>query len=62
MFDDIVDKIRHLVELDARGIEMARRSSDTHVKAELQVAASLRWLAGASYLCIEDTYILNILI
>ena len=56
VFDDLEEKIKHIVEPDCRGIEMARRSSETHVVAELMLAACLRWLAGGNYMCQEDNY------
>ena len=56
MFDDVVEKIKPIVEPGEYGITRARRSSGSHVPAELQLAASLRWLSGASYLCQEDNF------
>ena len=59
MFDEIVEKIRPLVEAGEFGKEQARRSSGSHVPAELQLAASLRWLAGAHHLCQQDNFSLS---
>ena len=56
MFDDLVEKIRSKVEPGAYGKEQARRSSGSYVKAELQLAASLRWLSGANHLCQQDNF------
>jgi hypothetical protein len=56
VFDDVVDEIKPIVEPGEYGITRARRSSGSHVPAELQLAASLRWLSGASYLCQEDNF------
>jgi len=53
-FSDLVRQIRPLVEPDEYGRAMAERFSGSHSPAELQLAASLRWLAGANYLCQED--------
>ena len=56
LFDDLVDRIKPIVEVDDRGKEMAERSSGSCVPAALQLAATLRWLAGANHLCQEDNY------
>ncbi len=59
MFDDPVELIRTEVEADTFGKEQAIRSSGSHVPAELQLAASLRWLAGAHHLCQQDIFSLS---
>ncbi len=41
-FDDLVEKIKPIVEVDKRGKEMAKRSSGSFVPAALQLAATLR--------------------
>jgi hypothetical protein len=56
MFDDIVEKIKPIVEADDFGKEKARLSSGYHVPADVQLADTLRWLSGASYLCQEDNF------
>jgi hypothetical protein len=56
VFDDLVEKIMHIVEPDCRGIDMARRSNETHVAAELMLAVSLRCLAAGNYMCQKDSY------
>jgi len=55
-FDDLVEKIKPLVEVDNRGKEMAERSSGSFVPTTLQLAATPRWLAGAHYAFQEDNY------
>jgi len=59
MFNDILEKIRPGVEAGEVGKEQARRSSGSHVPIELQLAASLRWLAGAHHLCQQDNFSLS---
>ena len=56
LFDDLVEKIKPIVEVGKRGKEMAKRSSGSFVPAALQLAATLRWLAGAHHACQEDNY------
>ena len=56
MFDDIVVKLRPIIEPGEFGKVQAKRSSGSYVKAELQLAASLRWLAGANHLCQQDNF------
>jgi hypothetical protein len=58
-FDDLVEKIKPIVEVNDRGKDMARRSSGSFVPAALQLAATLRWLAGAHHACQEDNYSLG---
>jgi hypothetical protein len=58
-FDDLVEKIKPIVEVGKRGKEMAKRSSGSFVPAALQLAATLRWLAGAHHACQEDNYSLG---
>ena len=58
MFDELVDKIKVLVEVDDRGKKMEERSSGSFAHATLQLAATLRWLAGANHMCQEDNNIL----
>mmetsp|Transcript_18188 Transcript_18188/g.50921 ORF Transcript_18188/g.50921 Transcript_18188/m.50921 type:complete len:120 (+) Transcript_18188:226-585(+) len=58
-FARLVVLIRNMVELDGVGVCTAERSSRSHIPAELQLAATLRWLAGASYMCQEDNYALG---
>ena len=55
-FFSLADAIRHVVEPDQVGRVMATRSSGSHIPAELQLAASLRWLAGANHMCQQDNY------
>ena len=58
-FDDLVDKIKPIVEVNDKGKDMAKRSSGSFVPAALQLVATLRWLAGAHHACQEDNYILG---
>ena len=58
-FDDLVYKIKPIVEVNKRGKEMAKRSSGSFVPDALQLAATLRWLAGAHHSCQEDNYSLG---
>jgi hypothetical protein len=44
MFDDIVEKIKPIIEANDFGKVKARRSSGSHVPVKVQLAASLRWL------------------
>ena len=55
-FDDIVEKLKPLVEVDDFGKLQAERSSGYFVPATLQLAATLRYLAGGHHLCQEDNY------
>ncbi len=59
-FDDLVEKTNHVVKVNKRGKEMAKRSSGSFVPVALQFASTLRWLASAHYACQEDNYILGI--
>ena len=53
-FDELVEKIKPMVEVDARGKDMAERSSGSFVPSSLQLATTLRWLACAHFACQED--------
>ena len=55
-FYDVVKKIRPIVE--AKDRDMAIRSSGGIIDAEVLLAASLRFLAGASYIDLVDRYAL----
>ena len=55
-FDDIVEKIKPLVEVNDHGKKMAERSSALFVPTTLQLAATLRFLACAYHACREDNY------
>ena len=57
MFDDLVEKIKPIIyEPNEFGIKRARRSSGSHVPAEVELAASLRGLSGATYSCQQDNF------
>ncbi len=53
-FDELVEKIKPLVEVNKRGKLLAKRSSGCFVPAALQLAGTLGWLAGAHHACQED--------
>ena len=55
-FMRLVKLIRPYVEPDESGKAMAIVSSGSYIPAELQLAVTLRWLAGANHLCQEDNY------
>jgi hypothetical protein len=59
-FDDLVEKTNHVVKVNKRGKEMAKRSSESFVPSALQLAPTWRWLASAHYACQEDNYSLGI--
>ena len=52
----LAELIRPFVEPDESGKAMAEVSSGSYIPAELQLAVTLRWLAGANYMCQEDNY------
>ena len=56
IFDDVVDKIKPIVEVGKFGKEQARRSSSSHVPTLLQLVASLWWLASANHMCQQDNF------
>ena len=51
-FDDLVEKIKPMVEVDDRGKDLAERYSGSFVPVALQSAATLRWLACKCALCV----------
>ena len=55
-FMRLAELIRPFVEPDESGKAMAEVSSGSYIPAELQLAVTLRWLAGANYMCQEDNY------
>jgi hypothetical protein len=58
-FEYICDLIRSEVEVDDAGKAQAIRSSGSYVCAELRLAATLRILAGGSYLDAGDLYAIS---
>jgi hypothetical protein len=58
-FEYICDLIRSEIEVDAAGKLQAIRSSGSYVCAELRLAATLRILAGGSYLDAGDLYAIS---
>jgi hypothetical protein len=58
-FEFICDLIRSDVEVDDAGKLQAIRSSGSYVCVELRLAATLRILAGGSYLDAGDLYAIS---
>jgi hypothetical protein len=55
-FDDIVETIKPLVEVNDHEKKVAGRSSGSFVPTTMQLAATMRYLAGAHHACQADNY------